>query len=81
MIALIRQVESNFQAAGYDETTFRFVVDPDAMHTETAWEKTVRRADLPVRRLDTAGATSAALNQSAISEMARAIGLAVSNGP
>jgi len=39
MIGMIRQVESNFQAAGYDETNFRFVVDPDAVHTEAAWEK------------------------------------------
>jgi len=39
MIGLIRQVESNFRAAGYDDTNFRFVVDPDAMHTEAAWEK------------------------------------------
>ena len=39
MIGLIRQVETNFHAAGYDDTNFRFVVDPDAMHTEAAWEK------------------------------------------
>ena len=39
MIGLIRQVQSNFQAAGYDDSTFRFVVDPDAVHTETAWAK------------------------------------------
>ncbi len=37
MIGLIRQVESNFHAAGYDATNFRFVVEPDALHTETAW--------------------------------------------
>jgi predicted alpha/beta superfamily hydrolase len=39
MIGLIRQVETNFHAAGYDDTNFRFVVDPDAVHTEAAWEK------------------------------------------
>jgi len=39
MIGLIRQVESNFRAAGYDESSFRFVVDPEALHTEAAWEK------------------------------------------
>jgi len=39
MIGLIRQVETNFHAAGYDDTNFRFVVDPEAMHTEAAWEK------------------------------------------
>ena len=39
MIGLIRQVESNFRAAGYDDSSFRFVVDPEALHTEAAWEK------------------------------------------
>ncbi|MCY7313479.1 MAG: hypothetical protein LH491_07600 [Pseudoxanthomonas sp.] len=39
MIGLIRQVETNFRAAGYDDTNFRFVVDADAEHTEAAWEK------------------------------------------
>ena len=39
VIGLIRQVESNFQAAGYDSTNFRVVVEPDAKHTEAAWEK------------------------------------------
>lgn len=39
MVGLIRQVESNFHAAGYDDSNFRFVVDPDALHTEAAWEK------------------------------------------
>jgi predicted alpha/beta superfamily hydrolase len=37
MIGLIRQVESNFRAAGYDDSNFRFVIEPDARHTETAW--------------------------------------------
>lgn len=39
LIGLVRQVESNFHAAGYDDSNFRVVVDPDAMHTEAAWEK------------------------------------------
>jgi predicted alpha/beta superfamily hydrolase len=39
MIGMVRQVETNFHAAGYDETNFRVVVDPDALHTEAAWEK------------------------------------------
>ncbi len=39
VINLVRQVETNFHAAGYDATNFRFVVDPDALHTEAAWEK------------------------------------------
>jgi len=37
MIGLIRIVESNFKAAGYDDSNFRFVVDPAAEHTESAW--------------------------------------------
>ena len=28
LIGLIRQVETNFHAAGYDDPNFRFVVDP-----------------------------------------------------
>ena len=39
MVGLIRQVEANFRAAGYDDSNFRFVLDPDALHTEAAWEK------------------------------------------
>jgi predicted alpha/beta superfamily hydrolase len=39
MIGLVRQVESNFRAAGYDASTFRVVVDPHAQHTEAAWER------------------------------------------
>ena len=37
MIGFVRQVETNFHAAGYDATNFRTVVEPDAEHTETAW--------------------------------------------
>jgi predicted alpha/beta superfamily hydrolase len=39
MVGLIRQVQANFAAAGYDETRFRIVIDPDARHTEAAWAK------------------------------------------
>lgn len=39
MVALIRQVQANFAAAGYDETRLRVVIDPDARHTEAAWAK------------------------------------------
>ncbi len=37
MVGLIRQVESNFRAAGYDDSNFRFVFEPDGLHTETTW--------------------------------------------
>jgi predicted alpha/beta superfamily hydrolase len=36
-VDLIRRVESNFHAAGYDASNFRFRYEPDAMHTETSW--------------------------------------------
>jgi predicted alpha/beta superfamily hydrolase len=39
MIGLVRLVETSFRAAGYDESNFRFVLDPDAVHTEAAWEE------------------------------------------
>jgi predicted alpha/beta superfamily hydrolase len=39
MIGLIQQVEANFRAAGYDDSTFRFVVEPEALHNEPAWAK------------------------------------------
>jgi predicted alpha/beta superfamily hydrolase len=37
LVALVRMVETNFHAAGYDDSNFRVVVDPGALHTETAW--------------------------------------------
>jgi predicted alpha/beta superfamily hydrolase len=37
MVGLIREVEANFQAAGYDATNFRVVIEPEALHNETAW--------------------------------------------
>lgn len=39
MTALIRIVEANFRAAGYDDTNFRFEFDPEAAHNEDAWAK------------------------------------------
>jgi predicted alpha/beta superfamily hydrolase len=36
---MIHVVESNFHAAGYDDTNFRYVFDPEAAHTEDAWAK------------------------------------------
>lgn len=39
MIGLVRRVESNFKTAGYDQSNFQVVIDPDAQHTEAAWEK------------------------------------------
>jgi predicted alpha/beta superfamily hydrolase len=39
MIGLVRQVQANFQAAGYDDSNVRVVIEPDARHTESAWEK------------------------------------------
>jgi predicted alpha/beta superfamily hydrolase len=37
MVGLIRVVEQNFRAAGYDDRGFRFVFEPDARHDEGAW--------------------------------------------
>ena len=37
MLSLLRMVESNFKAAGYDDTNFRFVFDPQAKHSEPDW--------------------------------------------
>jgi predicted alpha/beta superfamily hydrolase len=39
MTGLIRQVENNFRAAGYDDSNFRIVIEPDGLHTETAWAR------------------------------------------
>jgi predicted alpha/beta superfamily hydrolase len=39
MVGLIRQVEANFRKEGYGDSTFRFVFEPDALHTESAWEQ------------------------------------------
>mgnify|MGYP001393471575 CR=1 FL=1 len=37
LIGLVRLVEANFRAAGYNDTNLRFVVDPEARHSEPAW--------------------------------------------
>ncbi len=39
MASLMGVVEGNFRGAGYDDTTFRYVVDPGAGHNEDAWAK------------------------------------------
>lgn len=39
MLALLDQVVANFQAADYDDRSFRYVLEPDAKHTESAWAK------------------------------------------
>ncbi len=39
LIGFVRLLESNFHAAGYDQTNYRSVIEPDAGHTEAAWEK------------------------------------------
>jgi len=39
MASLMRVMEGNFRAAGYDDRTFRYVVDPGAGHNEDAWAK------------------------------------------
>jgi predicted alpha/beta superfamily hydrolase len=38
-LALLDKVVANFRAAGYDENSFRYVLEPDAKHTESAWAK------------------------------------------
>lgn len=37
MIGLVRRVEANFRAAGYDDTNIRVVIEPEALHSEPAW--------------------------------------------
>jgi len=44
LIGLVQQVEANFRAAGYDDSNVRVVIDPDALHTEAAWEKRLPEA-------------------------------------
>jgi len=38
-LAFLDTVVANFRAAGYDESSFRYVLEPDARHTESAWAK------------------------------------------
>jgi predicted alpha/beta superfamily hydrolase len=37
MVGLVRQVEGNFRAAGYDDSNLRVVIEPEARHSEPAW--------------------------------------------
>lgn len=37
LIGLLRTVESHFRAAGYDDSTLRVRIDPEAAHTEASW--------------------------------------------
>jgi predicted alpha/beta superfamily hydrolase len=37
MVGLVRLVEANFRAAGYDDSNIRVVIEPDALHSEPAW--------------------------------------------
>lgn len=39
MVGLIRMVQSNFKAAGYDDSSFRFVYEPEARHSEPDWAR------------------------------------------
>jgi predicted alpha/beta superfamily hydrolase len=44
LVALVQKVEANFRAAGYDDSNLRFVMDPEAQHTEAAWEQRLPEA-------------------------------------
>lgn len=37
IIGLVRRVEANFRAAGYDDSSIRVVIEPEARHSELAW--------------------------------------------
>jgi predicted alpha/beta superfamily hydrolase len=37
MAGLVRQVEANFRAAGYDDSKIRVLIEPEARHSEPAW--------------------------------------------
>jgi len=39
LVGLVRMVEANLKAAGFNDTNLRVVIDPDAKHTEAAWAK------------------------------------------
>jgi predicted alpha/beta superfamily hydrolase len=39
LIGLVRTVETNLKAAGYNDTNLKVIIDPDAKHTEAAWAK------------------------------------------
>jgi predicted alpha/beta superfamily hydrolase len=38
-LAMLDRVVANFRAAGYDDQSFRYVLEDDAKHTESAWAK------------------------------------------
>ena len=39
LIGFVDDLAANLRAAGYDDTNLRVVIDPEAEHTEAAWEK------------------------------------------
>jgi predicted alpha/beta superfamily hydrolase len=39
LIDVVRQVQANFAAIGYDESRLRVEIDPEGHHTEAAWAK------------------------------------------
>jgi hypothetical protein len=39
LISFVHQLEANLRAAGYGDANLRVVIDPEAQHTEAAWEK------------------------------------------
>lgn len=39
LISFVHQLAANLRAAGYDDSNLRVVIDPEAQHTEAAWEK------------------------------------------
>lgn len=39
LIGLVRQVEANFKAAGYDDSNLRVVIGADGRHSEPDWAK------------------------------------------
>ena len=66
MIALIRMVETNFRAAGYDDSSFRLLIDPMAKHDERAWAKRFPDAvKFNVRRLERAAIDEIAFGRDA----------------
>lgn len=39
LISFVHQLAANLRSAGYDDSNLRVVIDPEAQHTEAAWEK------------------------------------------
>lgn len=39
MQSLLQTLQTNFKTAGYDDSSLKVVLEPDAIHTETAWAK------------------------------------------